>query len=150
MRIIRDLLADTPRRSGTDLAGALEAASRVMKHSGVVFIISDFLTQGYEVALKRLACKHDVVAICIGDLKEGNIPDLGQILFFDPETGQEQLVDTSSYAFKKWLKDFQGSIQVQVGSALKGSKIDLLKIQTQDDYGEAVVGFFRARSRRKR
>src|SRR6185312_13499126 len=70
MRIIRDILSFKPQSKGTDLKGALESAHRIMKHSGVVFIISDFLAEDYEVPLKRLARKHDVVAINISDERE--------------------------------------------------------------------------------
>jgi hypothetical protein len=91
-----------------------------------------------------------VVAISIADEKEGVVPDLGSIVFFDPETGQEQIIDTSSYSFKKWFKEFRASQDAEMKSAFKGGKVELLKIQTHEDYGEAVVRFFRARSRRKR
>lgn len=150
LRIIRDLLSHRPRTRGTDLAGALERAGRVLKHSGVVFILSDFLAEDYELQLKRLARRHDVVAVSIGDPREAEIPSLGQILLMDPETGEERLVDTGSYAFKKWLKEFQVARAADLGTALKGGRIENLKIQTKDDYGEAVVRFFQARSRRRR
>jgi uncharacterized protein (DUF58 family) len=159
LRIIRDLLnysAEStkidaqPKFPGTDLAGALESASRILKHSGVVFIVSDFLAEGYEIPLKRLARRHDVVAVSILDEREEDVPALGQILLFDPESGQERLVDTSSYGFKKWLDDYQKRVETGFQSALKSSRVELLRILTREDYGDAVVRFFRARSRKRR
>jgi uncharacterized protein (DUF58 family) len=150
LRVIRDLLSYTSTSKGTDLVGALDAAGRIMKHSGVVFVISDFMAEGYEIALKRLASKHDVVAISIADEREKKIPDLGQILLFDPETDSEVLVDTSSYLFKKWFHEFQTKVETTTKAAFKSNRIETLRILTQEDYGEAVVRFFRARSKRKR
>jgi uncharacterized protein (DUF58 family) len=150
LRLIRDLLTYTPKTQGTNLAKALESTYRIMKHGGIVFILSDFITQGYEGALKRLARKHDVVAVCIGDERENVLPEIGQILLFDPETGQESLVDTSSYTFKKWFKDYKTELDTRTRSALKGSRIETLNVSTKEDYADAVVRFFRARSRKKR
>ena len=70
LRVIRDLLTHQSTSRGTDLAGALEATGRIMKHSGVVFVISDFIAENYDIPLKRLARKHDVVAIRVEDEKE--------------------------------------------------------------------------------
>ncbi len=149
MRIIRDLLSFQPKTQGTALGRALDATGRVMKHSGVVFVMSDFLATGYERALKRLARRHDVVVIRIGDEREQNIPELGQILLLDPETGAERLVNTSSYSFQKWFKEYQKKLEQDQHSAFSGGRIEVLNILTKDDYGEAVVRFFRARSRRR-
>ena len=79
------------KRKGTDLKGALEAAGRIMKHSGVVFVISDFIAQGYETALRRLARRHDVMAISVADPRERDVPAVGQLLLVDPETGKSVL-----------------------------------------------------------
>lgn len=150
LRIIRSILGHQSATRGTDLAGALEAAGRIMKHSGVVFVISDFMAKDFDVPLKRLAKKHDVVAISIGDEREEEIPELGPILFFDPETHEERLVDTSSYAFKKWLKEYQMESNQAFQSSLKNSRIEKLKILTKENYGEAVVRFFRARAKKRK
>jgi hypothetical protein len=115
-----------------------------------VFILSDFLATDYELALKRLARRHEVVAILVGDEKERSIPPVGQFLFLDPETGEEKMVDASSYAFKKWMKEYFAAQDTDLATTLKGGKVELLRLTTQEDYGETVVRFFRARQRRKR
>jgi uncharacterized protein (DUF58 family) len=150
MRIIRDILSFKPQSKGTDLKGALESAHRIMKHSGVVFVISDFLAENYDVALRRLARRHDVIAIAISDERELKVPDVGQILLVDPETGEERFVDTGSYQFKKWLKEFQMTYETDTQSALKRGKVEMLRVNTKEDYGAAVVRFFGARARRRR
>jgi uncharacterized protein (DUF58 family) len=151
LRIIRDLLVHQPRTKGTGMANALRSAGRIMKHSGVVFVISDFIVPRaeYEHELRKLGRKHDVVAISIGDEREVDLPPLGQILFIDPETGEERLVDTGSYSFQKWHKEQKLAREADSREAFRGGRVELLKIQTRDDYGEAVVRFFRARARRR-
>lgn len=148
LRIIRDLLTWQPRSRGTDLAGALESAARVMKHTGIVFVISDFLAEGHELPLRRLARRHDVVAIRVGDEREARIPSgLGRVLFVDPETGEEGFVDTDSYAFRKWIEERSQSASSKIAETVKGGRVELLSVTTSGDHPEAVVRFFRARAR---
>jgi uncharacterized protein (DUF58 family) len=150
LRVIRDVLSFRPRTKGTDLKGALESANRIMKHSGVVFVISDFMAQDYDIALKRLARRHDVVAVSIGDERELEVPEVGQLVLTDPETGAETWVDTASYTFKKWLKEYRAELETDTQTAFKGGRVEMLRVLTREDYGDAVVRFFRARSRRKK
>lgn len=150
LRLIRDLLTCQPKSDGTDLAGALESAGRIMKHGGVVFILSDFIASNYEHQLNRLARKHDVVAISIGDEREFDVPPVGEILFHDPESGEERYVDTGSYTFKKWVDEYKAKREAAMQAAFKGGRVEHLRISTQEDYGDAVVRFFRVRSRRRK
>jgi uncharacterized protein (DUF58 family) len=43
LRLIRDVLVFRPRGTGTDLAGALDYAARVLPHRSIIFVLSDFL-----------------------------------------------------------------------------------------------------------
>jgi uncharacterized protein (DUF58 family) len=149
MRIIREILDHKSRTQGTDLKNALEAAGRIMKHSGVVFVVSDFIAQGYESALNRLGRRHDVIAISIADPREREIPDIGQMLVVDPETGEERFVDTGSYSFKKWHKEWVAKQHAATQQALRSGQVETLHISTHEDYAEAVVRFFRARQVRR-
>ena len=150
LRIIRDVLAYKAKSKGTNLAGAIESADRLLKHGGIVFILSDFMAKDYKDALTRLSRRNDVVAVTISDERENEIPSVGQLLIVDPETGTERLIDTSSYAFKKWFKEFTDQRAADTKAAFKGGQTQHLNILTKEDYGEAVVRFFQARSRRRR
>lgn len=149
LRIIRDILSYTPKTTGTNIAFALEAAWRIMKHAGVVFLISDFLGEKYEVQLRRIASKHDLLGIWIRDERERIVPKAGMFLVEDPETGNQAVIDTGSYAFTKWLEDFQKGYEQETHTSLKSKKVEYLPVFTKEDYGEALVGFFKARRRRR-
>ncbi|MGE0615680.1 MAG: DUF58 domain-containing protein [Bacteriovoracia bacterium] len=150
LRIVRKILGFQPKTKGTDLKGALEAADRVMKHAGVVFVLSDFMAQGYDAPLKKLARRHDVVAIWIGDEREQEVPTSGLFHFVDPETGQESVVNTGSFAFRRWIKDYFARFKAETEQRLKSGKIDQLRISTKEDYADALVRYFRKRSSRRR
>ena len=148
MRIIRDILDHKALSAGTDLKSALDGTGRIMKHAGIVFVISDFMAEDYAISLKRLARRHDVVAVQIGDHREREVPEIGHLLLVDPETGVERFVDTASYAFKKWHKEHRTAFETDTTTALKGGKLEVLKVTTEQNYADAVVKFFRARGRR--
>jgi uncharacterized protein (DUF58 family) len=150
LRIVRDILSYRAKSQGTSIRLALESADRLMKHAGVVFVLSDFLDRDYEIALRRLGRRHDLVAIRVNDPRETKIESMGVLSLLDPESGQEVLVDTHGYAFKKWFEEFRRARESATLETFKRSQVETLNIQTKEDYGEAVVRFFRTRQRRRR
>src|SRR5947207_2828073 len=95
LRVIRDLVAFAPRGRGTNLAGALRYATKLLRHRAIVVVLSDFRAEGWEDPLGQLAAGHDVVAITIDDPRERELPDAGWVDMEDAETGQRVLLDTS-------------------------------------------------------
>jgi len=148
LRLIRDMLAFEPKKRGTNLGVALDSASRVLKHKGIVFILSDFMAKDYELPLRRLARRHEVVALWLRDDREMEVPSVGTVLMQDPETGEERYVDTGSYTFKTWVKEHAKQWVSRTEEIFRSKGIEFLSIRTQEDYGTALVGFFaRRRSR---
>jgi len=62
-----------PRRS-TSIAAALEFCRQVLPRRAVLFLISDFLDDGYLQVLRHANRKHDVVAALITDPREAEMP----------------------------------------------------------------------------
>lgn len=148
LRIVHELLSYQPKKTGTNLSEALDVAGRVMKHAGVVFLLSDFRSEGYQRALQKISTKHDVVAIRVADPMESKIPQKEIFLFSDPETGEQQFVETGSYRFQKFYGQQSSQFEAEFDSAVKKSQVEKISILTQEDYGEAVVRFFQKRRRR--
>ncbi|MGI5169554.1 DUF58 domain-containing protein [Spirillospora sp. CA-253888] len=85
----------TPPPTG-DLATAITALDRGQTRRGLRVVISDFLPPAtadpdrppaWERPLRRLATRHQVLAIEIIDPRELDLPDVGLIEMTDPETG---------------------------------------------------------------
>src|SRR5215831_4896054 len=91
-----------PRRS-TSIAAALEFCRQVLPRRAVLFLISDFLDDGYLQVLRHANRKHDVVAALITDPREAEMPPAGLVTLEDAETGALRLVDTRSAAFRSEL-----------------------------------------------
>ncbi len=94
LRLLRDILAFEPQKTGTDLAAALDYLVKVQRRRAIVFVISDFLGTGYEKAFRRAARKHDLIAVRTADPRERDWPAVGLVRLRDAETGRQVLVDT--------------------------------------------------------
>ena len=87
LRVIRDLVAFEPAGRRTNLAASLSYASRLLRHRSIVVVLSDFIAEGWEKPLRRLAARHEVVAITVDDPREHELPESGWIEMQDAETG---------------------------------------------------------------
>jgi uncharacterized protein (DUF58 family) len=148
----RRLVARTraePRRA-TNISSALEFCRRVLPRRAVLFLVSDFLDQGYLSALVTANRKHDVVCVHIGDERERALPPAGLVTFEDAETGARQLVDTSSHAFQAAMSEATSAREQALSAQLGGAGIDLIRIDATRPVIEPLLGFFRARERRLR
>jgi uncharacterized protein (DUF58 family) len=150
LRVISDLLAFEPSGKGTDLAAALNFLEPVLRRRSVVFLISDFLTSGYQVSLERLSRRHDVIALQLYDERERELPDVGLVSFYDNESGVWRLVDTSRAdtrdLFHRQAADFDRALEQDIRE--RGA--DLIRLETGRAYAESLIAFFRRRERKPR
>src|SRR5437763_8081459 len=91
LRLIRDILYFQPTRRATSIREALDFLSRVRHRRAIVFLLSDFLDQGYERLLKRTGRHHDLVLVRISDPREEELPAVGLLELEDAETGARRL-----------------------------------------------------------
>jgi uncharacterized protein (DUF58 family) len=146
LRIVRDLLAREPKGRGTDLAGALRFAQRVLRRRGIVAVISDFQAVGWERAIGVLRRRHDVVALHLADPREGEVPAAGLVAFVDPETGARVVADTARPEVRRALRA-PGFAAAQ--DVFKKTRVDALALSTGASYDRPLQGFFKARERRR-
>lgn len=149
LRIIRDLLSHPTEPGGTNLTEAFEEAYHLMKHTGIVFILSDFRAEGYEKSIKQLARRHDVVAIQIEDAKEFDFENVGPISIFDPETEKEVMIQTGSASFKKLFTQLNKNFELKTKQILNQSGVEIVKVNTHEDYVDRLLRFFQKRKKKK-
>ncbi|MBI2420277.1 MAG: DUF58 domain-containing protein [Ignavibacteriales bacterium] len=153
LRIIKEILAFEPERTGTGIKQALEFLSSTIKKRSIVFLISDFLDDGYDQILKIIGRKHDLVGISLADEREYKMPSVGLINFIDPESGKQITLDTSDKQFQKQLNK-KLSAQLEARNKLFAvSKLDnvALNIPRNDDdfnYLKPLIRFFKQRAAR--
>ncbi|HEY0253366.1 MAG TPA: DUF58 domain-containing protein [Kofleriaceae bacterium] len=147
LRVIGEILAFQPTSRGTDLAKGLDFLGKVAKRRSVVFFVSDFLSTGWERAMRIASQRHEIVPVVVGDPMEQTLPDVGLLLLEDLETGAIVEVDTS----KRARRDFEAQVQQARAArdqSLRKLALDTVEVSTDQPYVEALVAFFRARAKR--
>jgi uncharacterized protein (DUF58 family) len=147
LRVIGEILAFQPSSRGTDLAEGLEFLGKVAKRRSVVFFVSDFLSEGWESAMRVAKRRHEIVPVVVGDPLEARLPDVGLLLLEDLETGRIVEVDTRGSArddFARRARRFAD----ERDQALRRLNLDVVNVSTDEPYVDALIAFFRARAKR--
>lgn len=150
LRVIRDMLAFSPRDRGTNIGAALAYVSRLLHHRGIIVILSDFRAKGWEEQLRNLAAKHEVVAITVDDPRETTLPKVGWIELEDSESGKRLVVDTSSEATRMKMKMSAEEARLTRAKTLKRAEVDHVSLWTNKPYAEPLHKAFAERARRLR
>jgi uncharacterized protein (DUF58 family) len=150
LRVINDLLAFEPAGTATDLGAALQFLEPVLRRRAVIFLASDFLTSGYQPALDRLARRHDLIALQLYDPRERQLPNLGLVTFYDPESRSWRLVDTADRSTRERFQQRAAEFDRSLQQAVRQSGADLVRLETGQPYAEPLISFFRRRERAQR
>ena len=148
LRVIRDLVAFTPAGRRTNLAASLTYASELLGHRSIVVVLSDFLAEGWDRPLRRLAVRHDVVAVVLEDPREVDLPDVGWIDLEDSETGLRTLVDTGRRGTRGRLRALAERRREDRTRALAAAGVDQVLLNTREDYAAPLRQAFARRARR--
>ena len=149
LRIIRELLYHEPRGRGTDIAEALSFLNRVTIRKSVCFLVSDFLAEGYESALRIARRRHDLIPIVVTDPREMELPPVGLVEVEDPETGELALIDTSSRRLRERYAGHRQTEAARRKSMFRRMDTDAIEVYTDRPYVELLVRYFRKRERRR-
>jgi uncharacterized protein (DUF58 family) len=147
LRVIGEILTFKPKSRGTDLAKGLDFLGKVAKRRSVVFFVSDFLSTGWERAMRITSQRHEIVPVVVGDPMETTLPSVGLLVLEDLETGAVIEVDTS----RGMRRDFEAQAlraAEEREQALRRLNLDVVTVATDQPYVDALIAFFRARAKR--
>ena len=149
-------LYDTPRREaspgpGADLVGTLQALERLQRRRGQVIVVSDFLDGGdWATPLRRLAIRHQIVAVQVVDPRELELPAVGMLAVVDTETGRQMHVQTNSARLRRRYADAARQRHDRIAGELLAARADHLVLATDGDWLIEIVRFFGRRRRAQR
>lgn len=159
LRVIRDILAFKPAKTGTNLTEALRFMQRVTPHKAIVAILSDFLgagmfgaslAQAASPALRQANRKHDVVAVEISDRHELELPAVGYLVLRDAETGELVEVNTGDERRRRAFIDRRAKAAEELKRVFNAARIDAIRVRTDEPYEGALMKFFETREKRRR
>ena len=148
LRVVSEVLAYQPQHRGTDICAALEFAARINKRKSVTFLISDFLTSGYERGLKIASRRCDLVPIVLRDRLEKELFNVGVAAFQDPESDEVVLFDTGVRRAREQVARRMETLWGEQQRLFARLRIDAIELFTDQDYVRPLVTFFKRREAR--
>jgi uncharacterized protein (DUF58 family) len=149
LRVIREVLYfNKPEHGATNIRTALEYLQRVCVRRSVVFLVSDFMAEGYDKALLLAARKHDVIPVTITDPREIDLPDIGFLDLMDAETGERILLDTHDPRVRRAFSYFGANERETRTQRFRQMHANAIDVRTDQSYVDALVKFFKQRERR--
>ena len=148
LRIIQELLNNSPKREKTSLKVAFDYLLKVAKRKSVVFFISDFIDLNYWDSLKIVNRKHDLIGIHLYDEVEYNLPDIGLVKVEDPESKDSFWIDSSNKSVRKTLRDHLILEKEKLMQNAKKIGFDIISISTKEDFIDPLMAFFKMREKR--
>lgn len=145
LTIIRELLNFKPEQKDTNISEALGYFVNVIKKRCTAFLISDFMDQGMEQALRSARNKHDLIGLRVYDPLEAELPDLGIVRIQDAETGQEMYVDTASKKVRNHFKHLRETRAKRIKDLFKKAGVDYASIRTDQSYVHPLIMLFKNR-----
>jgi uncharacterized protein (DUF58 family) len=157
LRVVREILFHEARGRGTDSVKALEVAGHLLHRRAVVFLISDFQSNGdpeqarasLRRAMRQTHRRHDLIAVHIEDPRERALPDVGVLALEDAETGELIELDTGNAKVRAQFSARAGDQVRRLISEIRGEGVDTLALKTGEAYLPALQRFFKVRERRR-
>ena len=147
LRVIGEILAFQPASRQTNLAAGLDFLAKVARRRSVVFLVSDFLSEGWERSMQITRQRHEIVPVVVSDPLEEQLPSVGLLTLEDLETGEVVEVDTSGAAAGEFARRARAQAAMR-DLALRRLNVDMVTVRTDRPYVDALIAFFKARAKR--
>jgi uncharacterized protein (DUF58 family) len=130
----------------TSPADALRIANAAAPRGGLVVLVSDFRgPSDWRRELAAVAARHHVVAVEIGDPRETDLPDVGELTLIDAETGREVRVDTSSARLRERFATAAAEDRARLTADLRRLGVDHIVLSTSGGWLRSLAGQLRLR-----
>jgi uncharacterized protein (DUF58 family) len=130
-----------------DLAVAIDALRRPQRRRGMAVIISDFLGPiNWTRPLRAIAGRHEVLGIEVLDPRDVELPDVGDVILQDAESGvtREFTIDPQ---LREDFAKAAAAHRAEVKHTLRGCGAPLLSLRTDRDWIADIVRFVESRRR---
>jgi uncharacterized protein (DUF58 family) len=161
IRVLLSLPRATPgEHPETDLSHAITRLNREHPRPGLRVVVSDFHQDsgvggaaartpggGWADPLRRLAARHEVIAVEILDPRELELPAVGLLTLVDPETGRRHEVQTTNRKLRRRYAEAMTAKRAETAAAIRAAGAAHLVLRTDTDWVRDVAAFATARRR---
>jgi len=156
LRVVREILFHQALGTGTDSVKALEAASQLLHRRAIVFLVSDFQSNGDPLkaradlrrAMRQSNRRHDLIAVHIEDPREQTLPDVGMLALEDAESGEVVALDTADWQVRERFNRAAVAHVEKLLRDIRSEGVDTLELKTGAPYVPALQRFFKSRGHR--
>jgi uncharacterized protein (DUF58 family) len=129
-----------------DLGALIDMLNRPPRRRGMGVVISDFLAPSAQWVrpVRKLAVRHDVLAVEVVDPRELELPDVGVLELVDPETGAVHEVQTSDPKLRHRYAQAAAAQRAEIADALRTAGAAHLRLRTDSDWLLDIVRFVAA------
>jgi uncharacterized protein (DUF58 family) len=153
LRVVREILFHEPTGKGTNRTAAFDYINHILPRRAMVFFISDLSCEppcDRKAQQARLlavtAARHDLVIADTTDPRDFAIPDVGVVLFEDPETGKRVEVETNDWRLRKYYGELASSGQKEWKSLVRRCGAGYMQVGAEKDVVRALRIFMEKRS----
>ena len=149
-RVIKEIFTFSPQGRGTDIAGALDYLAKISRKRSFVFILSDFLDDGYLKSLRTVRRRHEPIGVMIYDKGGFELPFKGIVTLSDFETSRQMTLDGFSGKTKKEFTASREAAQKRTRGVFSQARSDVIDLETGASVSDTLQQYFRQRERRIR
>ncbi|WP_233512276.1 DUF58 domain-containing protein [Micromonospora deserti] len=153
LRTLLDVPRGRPAVAPVPLAEGIDGLRQTGGRRGLVVVVSDFLDglpdegvggaagppPAWEQPLRRLAARHQVLAVQVSDPRERELPDVGLLTLVDPESGRRREVSTGSRRLRERYAAAAAAQRLAVARAIRRSGAAHLPLSTDRDWIADIV-----------
>lgn len=153
LRLIRELVAFEPQHKKTNIGLCLETLLKVLKHQGIVILISDFIAPvpSFERPFKLAAKKFDLIPVLVQDPLEHKLPRVPVcVSVTDPETGETDEICATGSELNKWLSDYWDRQNRTLKQLFTPFEMEPIVADTTKPLADPVIAFFKRRAKKIR
>lgn len=142
--LMQTIFSYQPVHKKTDMNVLCRYLLESFTKEAAVVIISDFIADNFEMSLKHLVCKREVIVVRCLDALIRNVPSAGYVWGQDPETQTTMLLHLSSAQQADIKKKLEDRLDKQ-GQMLKKCNIDCLDLVAHESFVQTLILFFKRR-----
>ncbi len=137
------------------LSDALRGLGARARRRGLCVVVTDLVGPDggierpfeWEGPLRKLTARHDVIVVEVDDPREQELPDVGEAVFVDPETGVQREVSTSDPELRFAYAMAAVRHRDQTAAAVRACRAEHLRVSTDQDWAAVLARFVKDRRR---
>jgi len=149
-RAIKEIFTFSPQGRGTNVSEALDYLGKISRKRSFVFVLSDFLDDGYLKSLRTVRQQHEIIGVMIYDKGAFKLPINGIVTLSDFETSKEMVFDGFNKNIREEFTSRKKADQQRTLNIFSKAKSDVIELETSASVSDTLLQYFRFRERRFR